>query len=53
MLWDLMLVSGESPVLNDLTLWELVEVLLENSRVELGGNDVDHLRGRRHCGRRS
>ena len=40
-------------VLNDLPLWELSEVLLERRRVEFGGNDDDHLRGRRHCGRRS
>ena len=46
-LWDLMLGPGEAPVSNDLPLWDLEEVLLERRRVELGGNDGDHLRGRR------
>ena len=50
-LWDLMLGPGEDPVLNDLPLWELADVLLERRRVEFSGNDDDHLRGRRHCGR--
>ena len=52
-LWDLMLGPGEAPVLNDLPLWELAEVLLERRRVEFGGNDDDHPRGRRRCGCRS
>ena len=52
-LWDLMLGPGEAPVLNDLPLWELAEVLLDRRWVEFGGNDDDHPRGRRHCGRQS
>ena len=51
-LWDLMLGPGAAPVLNDLPLLELAEVLLEIRRVEFGGNDDGHLRGRRHCRRR-
>ena len=35
---------GEAPVLNDLPLWELVEVLLERRIVEFGDNDDDHHR---------
>ena len=52
-LLDLMLGPGEAPVLNDLPLWDLVEVLLERRRVEFGGNNDDHLRGRGHCGRQA
>ena len=52
-LWDLMLGQGEAPVLNDLPLWELAEVLLERRRVEFGGNGDDHLKGWKYCGRRS
>ena len=44
-LWDLMLGPRESPVLNDLHLWYLAEVLLKRRRVEFGGNDDSHLRG--------
>ena len=36
---------GKSPLLNDLPLWELSEVLLKRRRMEFGGNDNDHLRG--------
>ena len=39
LLWDLILGPGKSPLLNDLTLWELAEVLLNRRRVEFGGND--------------
>ena len=37
--------TGEAPVLNDLPLWDLEEVLLKMRRVDLGVNDDDHLRG--------
>ena len=37
--------TGKSPVLNDLPLWDLAEVLLERRRVYFGGNDDNHLRG--------
>ena len=53
MLWDIMLEPGESPVLNDMTLWELAEVMIKSRRVEFGGNDDSHPKGRIHCGRRS
>ena len=52
MLWDLMIEPGKSAVFNDLPLWELAEVLLKKKSVEFGGNDDDHLRRRRHYGRR-
>ena len=52
-LWDLILRPVEAPFLNDPVLWDLAEVLLERRRLESCGNDDDHLRGRRHCGRRS
>ena len=42
---DLLLGPGEAPVLNDLPLWDLAEVLPERRRVEFSGNDDDHLRG--------
>ena len=51
-LWDLMIGPDKAPFLNDLPLWDLSEVLLESRRVEFGGNNNDHLRGSRHCGRR-
>ena len=44
MLRDLMLGPGESPVVNGLTLWGLVEDILEMRRVEFGGNDDNHIR---------
>ena len=50
-LWDLMLGPSEAPVLNELTLWDLKEVLLERRRVEFCVNDDDRLRGRMQCGR--
>ena len=50
-LWDLMIGPCEAPVLNDLPLWEVAEVLLERRRLEFGGNGDNHLRVRRHCGR--
>ena len=40
-----MLGPGEAPVLNDLHLWDLSEVLIKRRRVELGGNDDDHIGG--------
>ena len=51
-MWDLMLGTGEAPVCNDLLLWDLAELLLYRRRVEFNGNDDEHLRGRRHYGRR-
>ena len=40
-----MLGPSEAPLLNELPLWYLEEVLLEGRRVDFGGNDDDHLRG--------
>ena len=45
MLRNLMLGTSKAPVLNDLPLWELAEVLLGRRRVEFGVNDDDYLRG--------
>ena len=42
---DLMIGTGKAPVLNDLPLWDMAEVLLERKRVEFSGNDDRNLRG--------
>ena len=53
LLWDLMIGPDEAPVVNELPLWDMSEVLLGRRRVEFRGNDDDHPRGRKHCQRRS
>ena len=45
MLRDLFLRPSEVHVLNDVTLWELTEVLLYRRRVDFGGNDDNHIEG--------
>ena len=50
---DLMLGPDKALVLNDTPLWELEEVLLKRMRVDYGGNNDNHIRGKSHCGRRS
>ena len=52
-LWDIMIGPYESPVLNNLPLWDLAEVLIERRRVDFNGNDDKYLKERRHYGRRS
>ena len=52
-IWNLMLGPEKDLVFNHPSLWEMAEVLLKRSRVYFGGNDNDHPRGRRNCGRQA